>query len=322
MFHGPWQARPFNNRYKCYSISMFPGKERGHIEKGGKIIMPQSALDQLTQLNMPYPLLFKLTNETANRVTHCGVLEFVAEEGKLYVPYWMMRNLLLQEGEMVRVQTVNLPSATFTKFKPLSVTFLEITNPKAVLENALRTYACLTAGDVIAIHYNDTVYEISVLETKPAQAVSIIECDMDVDFAPPEGYKEEFQKRSSAPSTTSQTPAIVRITPEAADDKRLSFALLLRNFQAFAGKGRRLNDRNGQSLTPEGNSTEVAEIEKVGIPDFDFKIGRLTFMPGVRLDYTEEGDRQDVETGFNAFSGTGHTLRQGGKSEAGKKKQK
>jgi ubiquitin fusion degradation protein 1 len=118
MFHEiPWPARPFNNQYRCYSISMFPGKERAHIEKGGKIIMPPSALDQLSQLNISYPMLFKLTNNTTQRVTHCGVLEFVAEEGKVYMPYWMMQNLLLQEGDLVRVETATLPRATFTKFQ-------------------------------------------------------------------------------------------------------------------------------------------------------------------------------------------------------------
>ena len=45
-------------------------------------------------------------------------------------------------------------------------------------------------GDVIAIMYNNKVYEMSVLETKPANAVSVIECDLNVDFAAPVGYKE------------------------------------------------------------------------------------------------------------------------------------
>ncbi len=78
----------------------------------------------------------------------------------------------------------------------MALGFLDVTNPKAVLENALRNYACLTTGDVIAIHYNENVYEISVLETKPGNAVSIIECDMNVDFAPPLGYTEDLVKKT------------------------------------------------------------------------------------------------------------------------------
>lgn len=51
--------------------------------------MPPSALDQLTRLNVEYPMLFKLTNGKKARITHAGVLEFVADEGKIYIPYWV-----------------------------------------------------------------------------------------------------------------------------------------------------------------------------------------------------------------------------------------
>lgn len=56
--------------------------------------MPPSALDQLTRLNVEYPMLFKLTNAKKSRVTHAGVLEFVADEGKIYIPYWVRKKSL------------------------------------------------------------------------------------------------------------------------------------------------------------------------------------------------------------------------------------
>lgn len=54
------------------------------------VIMPPSALDILTRLNINYPMLFKLTNKKSNRHTHCGVLEFIADEEKIYIPYWVL----------------------------------------------------------------------------------------------------------------------------------------------------------------------------------------------------------------------------------------
>lgn len=92
----------------------------------------------------------------------------------------MMRNLLLEEGDLIAIENVSLPVATFSRFQPQSEDFLDITNPKAVLENCLRSFACLTTGDIIAINYNSKIYELCVLETKPGHAVSIIECDMNV----------------------------------------------------------------------------------------------------------------------------------------------
>ena len=43
----------------------------------------------VARLNIQYPMLFKLTNKTTKRETHCGVLEFIADEGRIYVPYWV-----------------------------------------------------------------------------------------------------------------------------------------------------------------------------------------------------------------------------------------
>ena len=95
----------------------------------------------------------------------------------------MMRNLLLEEGDLIHIENVTLPVATFSRFQPQTEDFLDISNPKAVLENCLRSFACLTTGDIIAIKYNSKVYELCVLETKPGEAVTIIECDMNVRTA-------------------------------------------------------------------------------------------------------------------------------------------
>ena len=91
----------------------------------------------------------------------------MAEEGKVYIPYWMMQNLTLEEGGLLQVESASLPVGTFAKFQPHSIDFLDLVNPKAVLESRLRYFACLSKGDVIAIIYNDKTYEMSVLETKP-----------------------------------------------------------------------------------------------------------------------------------------------------------
>jgi len=138
--------------------------------------------------------LFKIYSfSDPSRVTHCGVLEFTATEGRAYIPNWMMENIRLNPGEFVQVVPCSLPRATFVKLQPQSVTFLDISNPKAVLEKTLRKYSAMTLGDKIVFRYNEKEYELQVLEIKPdtpTKAVSIVEADVNVDFAPPPGYKE------------------------------------------------------------------------------------------------------------------------------------
>jgi len=135
-------------------------------------------------------MLFQVENGREGRFTHCGVLEFIADEGMVYLPYWMMQNLLLQEGDVITLRTATLPKGTFVKLQPHSKDFLDISNPRAVLETTLRNFSCLTVGDTIPINYNNRQYLIDIVESKPAEAISVIETDCNVDFAPPLDYVE------------------------------------------------------------------------------------------------------------------------------------
>ena len=83
---GGGQAPPFDTQYKCFSVAMV---DKAHLESGDKIVLPASALDQLTRRNIEFPMLFQLSN--GDNKTHSGVMEFSAEEGKCYVPHWMMQ---------------------------------------------------------------------------------------------------------------------------------------------------------------------------------------------------------------------------------------
>ncbi|XP_057657103.1 ubiquitin fusion degradation protein 1 homolog isoform X2 [Diorhabda carinulata] len=288
-FMFPEIPRPFNMTYQCYSVAMFPGNERQDVERGGKIIMPPSALEQLTRLNINYPMLFKLVNKKTNRTTHCGVLEFVADEGKVYLPLWMMHNLVLTEGDLVQMESVSLPVGTFSKFQPLNPDFLDITNPKAVLENCLRSFACLTTGDVIAVKYNQKAYELCVLETKPGDAISIIECDMNVEFAAPVGYKEP-EKEKKEHEEMSVDPADLMPEPS--------------GFVAFRGAGNRLDGKKRKDTAGSENISKPTYVK--GIPDYDYKIGTLKF---IRRTVKPKSNDAPEDTEFKAFSGTGFSLR-------------
>uniref|UniRef100_A0A2K2AVM6 Uncharacterized protein n=1 Tax=Populus trichocarpa TaxID=3694 RepID=A0A2K2AVM6_POPTR len=171
-----YRGTSFEQTYRCYPASFI---EKPQIESGDKIIMPPSALDRLASLHIDYPMLFELRNAAAERVSHCGVLEFIAEEGMIYMPYWMMENLLLQEGDIVRVKNVTLPKGKYVKLQPHTKDFLDISNPKAILETTLRNYSCLTTGDSIMVAYNNIMvaynnkkYYIDIVETKPSNAIT------------------------------------------------------------------------------------------------------------------------------------------------------
>lgn len=231
---GVRQSQGSLRRYHCFSGAF---ADKPQLEEGDKILLPTSAFEQLARLQVEYPMLFEL--RSAKGRTHCGVMEFTAPEGNCYLPFWMQQNLMVEEGGLVHVKNVSLPKARFVKFKPQSVDFLDISNPRAVLERQLRTFSCVTLGDQICLPYNGKRYYLEVQEVRPGDAACIIETDCNVDFDAPVGYREPQPAAPSAP----QLPARVKARREDEDQKNDGDSA----FKAFAGSGQRLD---GNDLKP------------------------------------------------------------------------
>lgn len=185
--------------YHAFSVA-YAGK--AHLEGGDKILLPPSAFEILARLQVDYPMLFRLKSNRKGTMTHSGVLEFTAEEGTCCLPFWMMQNLLIEEGSIITVANISLPKATFVKFQPQHKDFLDITNPRAVLEHALRNFSCVTKGDTICIPYNGQNYYFELQEVEPMDAACIIETDCNVDFAAPLGYEESIKADDITPFDT------------------------------------------------------------------------------------------------------------------------
>lgn len=132
-------------------------------------------------MDIASPYLFQIKPYGGEALTHAGVLEFIADEGNVHLPAWMMRQLGLNEGDPVRLNGTTLPKGKFVKIQPQTTDFLEISDPKAVLEQAFRNFSCLTKGDIVEISYNCLTFEILIMETVPdAEGVLIIDTDLEV----------------------------------------------------------------------------------------------------------------------------------------------
>lgn len=121
-----------------------------------------------------------------------------------------MQTLKLEPGDLIQVKSTDLPLGNFIKLQPQSPDFLEISDPKAVLEQAFRNFSCLTLGDIFTFSYNDQVYSIAVLEVKPNQdshAICTLETDLSVDFAPPVGYEEPQRAKAASGTSTPRSVA-------------------------------------------------------------------------------------------------------------------
>jgi ubiquitin fusion degradation protein 1 len=242
---------------------MLAGPQRDSVNYGGKIILPPSALDKLTRLNISYPMLFELTNGRKSTRTHAGVLEFIAEEGRVYLPHWMMRTLLLDEGDLLQILSTDLQLGSFVQLEPQSPDFLDISDPKAVLENTMRNFATLTKGDVFQFSYNDRVYEVAVLQVKPesdVSAVCVIETDLEVDFAAPKGYVEPVRPAKSASGRGIGAAQAATLEGTGALSKKIGYAELSKAKDAtskFTGGGQKMS---GKAVANPATTTEIPAV--------------------------------------------------------------
>ncbi|GLJ57618.1 hypothetical protein SUGI_1353790 [Cryptomeria japonica] len=311
-YGGPYEeAATFEQIYQCYPPIY---TDKPELEKANKIIMPPSALSRLISQEIEYPMLFQLQNTITGCISHCGVLEFVAEEGIIYMPLWMMENMLLQPGDTVKLKHNTLPKGTSLKLQPHTKNLLDISNPKAFLEVSLRNFSCLTTGDNIKLDYNNTIYSINIVETKPESAISVFDADLEVDFAPPLDYKEP-ERLPLNPANICTTATSSRSTRETTTSTEHEEKSQCR-FTAFTGVGRRLNGKPVSPKSPKVKSARSRSPSRAPIR----KPGKLVFGDNTYQTHalarengkvvTQKSEKQSEEADkFRPFTGKRYSLK-------------
>lgn len=256
----------------------------------------------------------------------------------------MLETLSLEPGDLLQIKSTDLPSGQFVKLQAQSTSFLDISDPKAVLENAFRNFSCLTVGDIFTFAYNDSVYSMKVLETKPGiaakGAISVLETDLEVDFAPPVGYEEP--KRVSGTSTPRSTagglPAGGTLHNSGTMAQAINYASIAPTSSTAADGakavssnfllgGQKLNARKGSKAPTPKASTPVAgastnppaTIRRTNGPQpLRLPPGKLFFGYEVKpVRKTGEQKEKVEDESKPKFQGQGQTLRGGLKRKGG-----
>ncbi|KAI5390450.1 hypothetical protein KIW84_075678, partial [Lathyrus oleraceus] len=169
-------------------------------------------------------------------------------------------------------------------------------------ETSLRSYSCLTTGRTIMIPYNNKKYYIDVVETKPCPAISIIETDCEVDFAPPLDYKEP-EKNLPSDLSDKESPQV----EEEAETKTPEVI-------PFSGSGRRL-DGKPATQSVEASSTPILKQQQQQTENKTKSSGKLVFgskgnAANVSLkNESQESPKKKTKTKeFQAFTGKKYSL--------------
>lgn len=161
----------FFNQYRC-----FDKPECLH----DTIILPQSALEPLIEHNTDSPFQFRLTKN--GKSIYCGVIEFTAPEKFIFASKELMDTLNVKNNQYVSLMSVTLPKAEFIKFKSEDPSFLQLSNPKIVVERYLRDRSTLMFNQTFEIKYIGKIYKFTITELKPEPIVSLKQADIQFEF--------------------------------------------------------------------------------------------------------------------------------------------
>ena len=170
------------------------------IENSNKIILPKRILYQLSQYNnIVYPLYFKINN-SANLFS---VHEFLEDIDHVYISRDLFHELRMEYDMPYALTLYNqeLVKGTKIRLQPHNQDMYEIENIKEYLEeNLTKLYTCLMKDQTLSIPYDHTNIYFNVVNCEPEDLISIIDTDIEVDFAKPLDYvepkpvKKEFKK--------------------------------------------------------------------------------------------------------------------------------
>jgi ubiquitin fusion degradation protein 1 len=185
---------------------------RLELNSGGKILLPQFALDVILKNKFNQPvMLFSVQNPRTKQQIAAGVESFTSDSASCVIPDWMAQAISLSEHDKVLVTLAKYPSATKVVFQPFNEQFSNLPNPRVILEHTLRQIPCLTEGSVIPIEFNKIQYFLKVLKTEPAKVVSIVHADVITDFARPLSMFDHHwgeEEDSSEPRQRQKTPFV------------------------------------------------------------------------------------------------------------------
>ena len=245
----------FKTNLSCFSFtcSTQPEELTKRLRSSNKILLPPSVLYELNQQQdlSDNIMFFKVSNKEMQFGIVCGVHEFSAPPGICHVPFHIMNNIGIREGQEVEIEKICLVQGTYMKLRPHKTEFINLSNPKAVLERIMsRDYPVVSQGQTIELYYEelDCKYLIDIVETKPASIISIVNTDINIDFDQPLDYVEPPPQPKYSPPQKPLSPISEIPSPGSGENKIISRQTQLKcmqnpttkQFVPFSGQGNKL----------------------------------------------------------------------------------
>ena len=134
--NGETKENTYTKTLLCFSYACSSKPEvSARLNHSNKICLPERVLFEIKEMDgINFPLFFKVKNTFTQYGSVCGVEEFTAPPGVCHLPYQIMNDICVEQGENVELELIVPPNGDFVKLQFHTSDFAKLSNPKAVLE--------------------------------------------------------------------------------------------------------------------------------------------------------------------------------------------
>jgi len=181
-------------KLKVKPLLYYSGKiNTSRIINSNKVIVPLNVLKELSENfeNMTFPIILKIKHPEQFEDIHVGIEDFGPNNGTIYIPERILQNEWISHDIEITVTNCSPPKGSFIKLKPHKTKFIELDNPKKILEtNFINKYPVVRKGETICVTHNKEKFYIDILDCKPSNVILSSDVDLEVDFEEPFDYVE------------------------------------------------------------------------------------------------------------------------------------
>jgi len=200
------------------------------LENSNKTLLPAACIPDL---NLDSGITYiEISSEITDKKAVCAIHEYTESPGIIFMPARIMDAMGIDACDSVKVvQKTDIPKGEYIKIKPFQKAFIELSNPKVILEKHIsQYYPILTKGEVINILFGDVNYQIEIVETKPSNSIQTTNCDINLDFDRPVDMVDECEEKKQDINTTFKRTA----------EYNYNYKRSKEDLRRFPGKGYRL----------------------------------------------------------------------------------
>lgn len=200
------------------------------LENSNKTLLPAACIPDL---NLESGITYiEISSDITDKKAVCAIHEYTESPGIIFMPARIMDAMGIDACDNVKVvQKTDIPKGEYIKIKPFQKAFIELSNPKVILEKHIsQYYPILTKGEVINILFGDVNYQIEIVETKPSNSIQTTNCDINLDFDRPVDMVDECEEKKQDTNTTFKRTA----------EYNYNYKRSKEDLRRFPGKGYRL----------------------------------------------------------------------------------